>query len=296
LQLLEDDLHNAGYLAEFNPSPNGVGATAPLATPTTKPNPCDTSVSGLNTAASVAVQGYDNGVNAPTCLSDLRAGTDILVVRRASSCAVGDAGCDAYIAGDPYFQASGCNDAAELASGNIAKYYVLDTNTAHIALHQKDCAAAAGWHQYRTQIYFVANDDKPGDGIPTLKRAELDAGVFTIVPLVDGVENMQIEYGLDTAVPTTGAPAVFTADPDSYLGCAPAVCMGYWRNTVAAKIYLLTRNTTTTQGYADSKVYTLGLKADGITPNTFGPFGDGYKRHTFVSEIRLNNPAGRNTQ
>jgi type IV pilus assembly protein PilW len=163
-------------------------------------------------------------------------------------------------------------------------------------LHQKDCATAAGWHQYRTQIYFIANDDKPGDGIPTLKRAELGAGTFSIVPLVDGVENMQIEYGLDTAVPTTGAPTVFTADPDSYLGCAPAVCMGYWRNTVAAKIYLLTRNTTTTQGYIDSKVYTLGLKADGVTPNTFGPFGDGYKRHTFVSEIRLNNPGGRNTQ
>ena len=36
LQLITDDLHNAGYLAEFNPGP--------LATPGTKPDPCDTSV------------------------------------------------------------------------------------------------------------------------------------------------------------------------------------------------------------------------------------------------------------
>lgn len=287
LQLLEDDLHNAGYLAEFNPSV--------MATPATKPDPCDTSVAGLNAAAPIAIQGYDDGANAPTCLSDLRAGTDILVVRHASACAVGDAGCDAYVAGDPYFQASGCDDTAELASGNISTYYVLDTNTANLTLHQKDCATAASWRQYRVEIYFVANDDKTGDGVPTLKRAELGAGGFTIVPLVDGVENLQIEYGLDTTVPTTGAPAVFTADPDSYNGCAPAVCMGYWRNVVAAKIDLLTRSTTTTPGYVDRKVYTLGLNANG-TANTVGPFGDGYKRHTYESLIRVNNTAERNSQ
>src|ERR1700726_1652387 len=38
LQLIVDDLHNAGYLAEFNP--------APLPTPTAKPDPCDATVAG----------------------------------------------------------------------------------------------------------------------------------------------------------------------------------------------------------------------------------------------------------
>ena len=75
-------------------------------------------------------------------------------------------------------------------------------------------------YQFRTHIYFIANNDKPGDGIPTLKRAELGPGAFTIVPLVEGVENLQLEYGLDTAVPTTGTPAVYTADPNTYNGCA----------------------------------------------------------------------------
>jgi type IV pilus assembly protein PilW len=287
LQLIIDDLHNAGYLAVLNP--------IPLATPTAKPDPCATGVASLNSALPIAVQGYDNGANAPTCLSDVRAGTDILVIRRASTCAVGTAGCDAYAAGDPYFQASNCNSSTELASGNIATFFVLDTNSANFTLHQKDCVTAASRYQYRTHIYFVANDDQPGDGIPTLKRAELGAGAFTIVPLVEGVENLQIEYGLDTSVPTTGSPAVYTANPDIYNGCVPSVCIGYWRNAVAAKINLLTRSTTTTQGYVDSKVYTLGLNADGSV-NTVGPFGDGYKRHAYESIVTLNNVAGRNAQ
>jgi type IV pilus assembly protein PilW len=223
----------------------------------------------------------------------MRPGTDILVIRRASTCAVGDAGCDAYVAGATYIQASSCDSLTELASGNVATYYALDANTANLTLHQRDCTTAAPRHQFRTHIYFVANNDKAGDGIPTLKRAELAIGGFTIVPLVEGIENLQIEYGLDTSVPTTGAPAVFTADPDSYNGCAPATCVGYWRNTVAAKVAVLTRNTTATGGYVDSKVYTLGLNAAG-TVNTVGPFGDGYKRHTYESVVRLNNTSGRN--
>jgi type IV pilus assembly protein PilW len=293
LQLISDDLHNAGYLAEFNP--------ALLPTPATKPDPCDTSVAGLNSALPIAVQGYDNGAGAPACLTDVRAGTDILVVRNASTCAVGSAGCDVTVANAAYFQASSCNNttnATELASGNPANYYVLDTNAASFTLHKKDCVTLANQYQYRTNIYFVANNDTAGDGIPTLKRAELGLGgnSFSIVPLVEGVENLQIEYGLDTSVPTTGTPAVYTANPDSYNGCAgtPSICVGYWQNTVAAKINVLTRNTTITQGYADAKVYTLGLKANG-TVNTVGPFNDAYKRHTNESVVKLNNPAGRNS-
>ena len=290
LQLITDDLHNAGYLAEFNPGP--------LATPAAKPDPCDTSVAGLKGALPMAVQGYDNAAIVPACLSDVRAGTDILVVRHASTCAVGSAGCDANVVGDPYFQTSGCNSAAELSSGNIANYYVLDTNAASFTLHQKDCVTLANVYQYRTHIYFVANNDQANDGIPTLKRAELGIATFSIVPLVEGVENMQIEYGIDTSVPTTGTAAVYNANPDTYnaaCGTTPSICVGYWRNVVAAKINVLTRNTTATQGYVDNKVYTLGLLADGITANTVGPLNDAYKRHAYESVVKLNNPAGRNS-
>jgi type IV pilus assembly protein PilW len=292
LQLLSEDLRDAGYLGSFNPG-TVAGPNPQLTIPVALPNACATDVPTLNSAMTVAVQGYDNGANAPGCLQDVRAGTDILVVRRASTCAVGTAGCDPQVAGDAYLQASGC--ATEFTAGT---YYVLDSNVASLNLHQKDCATAALLYQYRTHIYFIANDDKPNDGIPTLWRAELGdpsaPGTFTLVPLVEGIENLQLEYGLDTNVPTTGTPAVYTADPSSYNGCAPAVCVGYWRNTVEVQINLLARDQTPTTGYTDTKTYTLGLTAAGA-PDTVGPFNDGYKRHSYSTVARLNNPASRNS-
>ena len=288
LQLLSEDLRDAGYLGTFNPG-TVAGPNPQLAIPAALPNPCATDLPTLNSALVLAVQGYDNGANAPACLTDVRPGTDILVVRRASTCAVGTAACDAQVAGDVYLQPSGC--VTEFSAGT---YYALDINPLNLNLHQKDCVTAASLYQYRTHIYFIANDDKAGDGIPTLKRAELGTGAFNIVPLVEGIENLQLEYGLDTSVPTTGSPAVYTADPSTYNGCNPAACVSYWRNTVAVQINVLARNQTATQGYSDTKTYNLGLTAAGAA-NVVGPFNDGFKRHSYSTVALLYNPAGRNS-
>src|SRR2546421_2433631 len=242
LQILGDDLRDAGYLASFNPG-TVAGPNPQLTIPATLPNACAPDVPTLNSAVALAIQGYDNGANAPACVADLRAGTDILVVRRASTCAVGTAGCDPQVAGDVYLQPSGCT-----TEFNAGTYYALDSNAGNLNLKQKDCATAALIYQFRTHIYFVANNDKPGDGIPTLKRAELGAGAFNIRPPVPGGGNLQREDGLHTTVPTTRNPAVYTADPSSYNGCAPPTCVGYWRNNLTAKINVLTRNLTPTQG------------------------------------------------
>ncbi len=61
MQLITDDLHNAGYLAEFNP--------IPLTSPAVKPDACATDIPTLKSAMPLAIQGYDNGANAPTCLN-----------------------------------------------------------------------------------------------------------------------------------------------------------------------------------------------------------------------------------
>lgn len=286
IQLLSDDLHNAGYLAEFDP--------AALSTPVAKPDPCAVDLATLASALPLAIQAYDNGASAPSCLSDVRAGTDILVVRRASTCGIGEVDCDASVSGAPYFQASGCTDATELSSATVTNHYALNTDTAALTRRKKDCVTSAVLHQYRTHIYFVANNDKTGDGIPTLKRAELGAGAFTIVPLVEGIENLQIEYGVDTVGAVTGTAAFFTANPDTYSACTGVACMNYWRNTVVAKFSILSRNKDKSSGYVDDKLYSLGLKADG-TANTVGPLNDEYRRHLYQSVVRLNNVAGRNT-
>jgi type IV pilus assembly protein PilW len=269
IDLLSGDLRNAGYLAEFDPRA--------LATPATLPDPCATDVTTLKTAVPLHVQGVDDGGTVPACLSDVLAGTDILVVRRAATCVAGTANCDDT---GPYFQTTLCSDELE----GPGAHYDIATNRASLTnLHKRDCSTVADVSRYLTHIYFVAADDNAGDRIPTLKRAELGSAGFTVVPLVEGIENMQIEYGVDR--PT------IDGTPDAYV-TSPATPED-WRRVVAVKVHLLARSTDRSPGYTDEKTYTLGLNSDG-TAKSVGPFGDGYKRHVFESLVRLNNPAGRN--
>jgi type IV pilus assembly protein PilW len=288
MKVLGDDIQLAGYWAEFNISVAG------LATPATLPDPCDATVATLNTVLPVHLQGYDNPATAsiPTCVSDVRANTDIIVIRRVSTCVAGPAAgtnCDAVQAGAPYFQASLCESGTELGAGGTNAFR-LDTNTGHLDRHLRDCATLANEHQFLTRIYFVANNDLAGDGIPTLKRADLGPTGFTISSVADGVENLQINYLLDTN--GDGAPDAITADPSSYGSCTGAACVVNWTNVVAAQVHMLVRNTDSTAGFSDTKTYTLGQNADGTTL-TVGPLNDGYKRHVYSAEFRVYNVAGR---
>jgi len=296
MQLLSDDLALAGYYAEFDPWP--------MSSPAAKPDPCATSVASLKAAMPLHVQGYDNPSTATvaglTCLSDVRTGTDIVVIRRVSTCIAGSTGCDAFVGGttQPWFQAALCASPTELDSSALSDYYAMDTVAAGLPKHKRDCTTIADFHRFMTRIYFIANNDNAGDGIPTLKRAELGPTGFTIVPLVEGIENLQYEYGLDTSATSDGAPDVFTADPDNYTGAGSVGAIGNWRNVVSMRVNLLARNTDSTPGYSDTKVYTLGRNADG-TANTCTPgssvlcYAVAYKRHAFVAEVRLTNPAER---
>lgn len=287
VQLLTDDLQLAGYFAEFNP--------LPLASPATKPDPCSTSVADLNAAVPLHVQGYDDQPASPlACIADFRAGTDILVIRRVATCVVGDPDCSSVTSGKAYFQASLCYPATgtplagkELASTTPTDQFVLDTSSVSFVLHQKDCSTAAPRRSYVTHIYFVANNNNSGDGIPTLKRAELGAGQFTIVPLVEGIENMQFEYGF-----TDAGKTVYTASPDGHNGCVWGACVDHWRGTFSAKVHLLSRNLQSSPGHVDQKTYELGRDKNG-NPVTLGPFNDGYRRHAYNATIRLANPSIR---
>lgn len=286
MQLLSDDLRQAGYLAQFDI------VNASLTTPATKPDPCSSALADLAKALPLHVQGYYQGATL-SCLSDVASNTDIVVVRRVATCVAGSANC-AVNAGAPYFQASLCNGATELGSTPTSGWYRLDTTTANLDRTRRDCTTPAERRQYLTRIYFIANNDNPGDGIPTLKRAELGAGGFTIVPLVEGIQSLRIEYGIDTN--NDGIPDAFSANPDGFGACAGASCVANWRNAMAAKLYMLARTIKPSgASYTDAKLYQLGLDANGNTVQV-GPFNDTFRRHVYTAEVRFNNPAGRREQ
>ena len=294
MQALSDELRLAGFWAQFN-----IRAAAPP-TPAAMPDPCVLAASPLNLVAlrdamPLHIQGYDDGnaataaaIAALTCsdgagalsLIDWKAGTDVVIVRRASTCIKGAADC--ALSSAPYFQASLCNNASELGSPNWFDQFRLDTVDGNLNRTLKNCTTTQpDKRQFIVRIYFVANNDASGDGIPTLKRAELAGGSFPVVSIAPGIENLQLEYGIDTNA--DGAADSMSADPGT---------VANWSNVVSVKVNLLARAASPTLGYTDPKTYTLGMKADGTTANTVTP-GGSYKRRVFQSEVRLYNPAGR---
>jgi type IV pilus assembly protein PilW len=290
IQLLTGDLRNAGYYGEFDPTV--------LASPATLPDPCATALNELKVALPLHVQGGDANL---ACLEDVRSSTDVVVVRHAATCILGSANCDAIGAAGPYFQASLCNNASELGSGSSIDFYALGNDPADMTRHRRDCSALAGsgtpaaLRRLETHIYFIANNHLDGDGIPTLKRAEVLANgnniEIAIVPLVEGIENMQIEYGLD--LDGDGISDANTPAPASHGGCVLAACaVANWRSVVSLKLSLLARNIERSSGYIDSTSYVLGSLADG-SANTVAATGDHYRRHVFQAVVALSNPAGR---
>lgn len=284
LSLLAADLRNAGYYAEFDPTV--------LAQPSALPDPCTLTVAPLKLGLPLPVQGVDNAGSASLgCLTDLKAGTDIIVVRHTRTCIVDASSCDPASAGGPYFQASLCNNPTELDSGDVADYYALDIDTALMQRHRRDCSQTPGSgtlaavRRYDTHIYYIANNDNSGDGIPTLKRAEISSNaaglVATIVPLVEGIDNLQLEYGVDTSGDGT---------PDSYTPAPSTVAN--WTSVMTVKVNLLARNLEATPTYLDDKTYNLGRDASGAIV-TVGPLNDHFKRHVFQAVVDLPNPRGR---
>ncbi|HEX5539765.1 MAG TPA: PilW family protein [Methylophilaceae bacterium] len=282
MQLLTDDLRQAGFYGEYDPSD--------LPTPTTMPNPCTTDTSEMKNALPIHVQGYDLGTSAPTCISDLKPNTDIVVLRRASGCVAGATGCEAQDSDYFYYQTTLCNDQLGEFPSSI-NHFIISNDNASFTLTKRDCTTSADLRKYITRIYFIANNNVSGDGVPTLKRAELTVAGTTIVPLVEGIENLQLSYGLDTTG-NDGVPDVYAAAPETYNGCSGTACVDNWRNAMTVSISLLSKSTETTPGYKDTNTYIVGNDAAGVE-QSFGPFNDQYKRHVYDSVVRINNPAGR---
>ncbi len=166
------------------------------------------------------------------------------------------------------------------------------TVPASFNLLKKDDTTAADIRRYIVNIYFVSPCNVPASGttcsaaadngrpIPTLKRLELStsggAAAFTTTALVEGIENMQIDYHLDST--NTGVP-------DSPGVTAPAVAT--WPNVMQVQVHLLARNNEASIGHTDTKTYSLGLAG------SVGPFGDAFKRHVYSGIVRVMNVSQR---
>jgi type IV pilus assembly protein PilW len=282
-QLLQEDIQLAGYYGEY-----ASAGTAPVSLP----DPCATDTASLLTAVPLPIQGYDSPTTVPSplntsaCLPNANhlPGTDILVIRRTDTTTLPIA---SAVVGQVYLQ-SGLMP----PSPNFDFVLGNGSDTSVFKLKKKNGTTASDLRNYLVHIYFVSPCNVPATGttcngssddngrpIPTLKRLDLTvtggAATFSTVPLVEGIENLQLDYGVDTTN---------DGSPDSYT-TAPTVAD--WANVMSIRVNLLARSNDTSPGYTSNKQYSLGAAG------TVGPFTDNYKRHVFSQLIRVINPSGR---
>ncbi len=314
--LMQEDFAHAGfwngYIPQFDDlTVSGVPGDVPTAlAPVCSDFSAWTQADKLN-AVGIVVQTYSavpSGCSG--IIGSLAANSDVVVIRHAETCSPGVGNCDALAAGKVYFQASFCDSDSNPTTPNP---FVLGTTG--FTMRQRDCATLAERRKFITNVYYVRTYAvTAGDGIPTLMRAQFDSsggatpsnGLQPAVPLIEGIEAFRIELGLDnfsgSGAAVNYAQAVSWIDsstkttptnrgdgsPDgSFVHCGSTSCTAaQLMNVVEARLYVLARSRTPTQGYSSDKTYALGSA-------TLGPYTDGYKRHLFTSSATLVNVSRR---
>jgi type IV pilus assembly protein PilW len=305
---LADDLQMAGYWGELSSSLTPPGAwTDPCGANPAGPTQVEFEqamalhVTAFEVPSATVRPGYNSAAPLPvtlTCLGNLRPGTDVVVVRRVDPDS------------SPY-ETGGVTDPAKLNSGNNASTLFLQTGlnaagvftyklatgagNADFVLKNNDLATMATVRKAAIRIYYVTDcsvcTGGSPDTLPSLKMRELIQGPAWSpeITIAEGVENLQLEWGLDT-VTADGAP-------DGADAAAGSVALADWPAAVTAKIYLVARSLDTSPQYDDCpdpaaatcKKYPLGLAGTMVAAGAERNF----KRHVFVQSVRIVNPSVR---
>ena len=153
--------------------------------------------------------------------------------------------------------------------------------------------AAASFWEYYARLYFVrAFAQTPGDGIPTLCRAYVDdqaTPTVVIEPIAEGVEDMQVAFGVDTDGDGTANRYFPDATQDQV------------DRAVTARIQLLMRSAEADRSYNNEKSYNLLGKDEngnglfdeiGATPADSEGYRpqDNFYRRVAQTTIGLRNP------
>ncbi len=275
LDILTEDVLHAGYYGDINPN---------ILLPTfSDPDPCETTLANLGWAtppgnAAPTMPRPIRGIAAAEvvgCLANRRSNTEAIVVRHIDTGVPIPIG--SMVAGNLYMQTTRCTQ--------DIRQMIVSSTAADFDLRNAACEPAGTnpppVSRYVARTYFVASCNdcaNGGDGIPTLKRVELVNGQLRTTSLAEGIENLRIEYGVDTT--GDGWPDGFVA-ATGITGVAPLE----WQNVVAARLHVLARSTQATPGYTDPRTYALGPVS--VTP------ADSFRRSLMTSTVRLVNVGGR---
>lgn len=278
-ELLHNDFMLAGFYGEV-PADN-LKASGPA-------DPCATNIAELGwdetpspPKAPLPIMGFsDSEASALSCLSErkLQPKAPAVAIRRLDTDPVALASITSTDVA--YVQTSRCN--ADPATSP----FLIQTDAAKLELKNRQCSASNEARKYISRIYFIASCNEcsgtGADTTPTLKMLELRGNEMKEIPLVEGVENMVLEYGFDTNA-KNGVPGSYRTALSGTAGASD----NDWANVVAVRMHLLVQTTEKSRGYSDSGKKYYGGSTEFKTTN------DGFKRRVYSSTVRLTNIAGQ---
>jgi type IV pilus assembly protein PilW len=277
LDTLTEDLLHAGYYAQHVPdSGASYNATVPCPADIL---PADILKLGWNVDATQmppAVQGLpaDPTDAAQSCLTGLRAGTDVITVTHAETGAATTLA--STVSTNLYIQTTSC--------ATDAKRVIVDTGPdSNFDLNDLLCNKKNTVHRLMQRTYFLSdcNNCTSNDGIPSLKRGELIGNSFVVNTVAEGVEQLQFEYGVDTDS---------DGQVDEWLAFAgiTGAASYEWRNVVAVRVHMLTRSSQRDPGQVEQRTFQMG-------PLTLEPadLPAGYRRTLLTTTVPLTNVGSR---
>jgi Tfp pilus assembly protein PilW len=188
------------------------------------------------------------------------ANSDTLVIRRASEDAIAAA---ALTASTLYIQSTRSQLGQIFEGTAIPAGFTTTTSETHRLL---------------VTGYFVSDSSSMGVGMPSLRRKVLTGGTVTEEEVLVGVQDMQIQFGIDTDVPGTPvAPNPNRGSIDRYVNPNDPIIdptnAGFNPNAeiLAVRVWLLLRSEGVEQGLNDPTAYNYADR-------NFGTFTDGVRR------------------
>jgi type IV pilus assembly protein PilW len=172
--------------------------------------------------------------------------------------------------------------AAGLTASTIASWYLRLTSGEHPEweklrpidlLAGKQTESSLSYWEAIARVFFIRRYSDSGsveDDVPSLCMETMAGDAMTSRCLVEGVENMQLEFGIDTDA--DGVPNQYKSAPTGE----------EMQHAIAAKIHLLLRSISKISGHKDDKTYTLGQKI-------LAAKHDPYLRRVFSATVLLRN-------
>lgn len=127
------------------------------------------------------------------------------------------------------------------------------------------------WEYYAKVFYIRPYAVSAGDNLPVLCVKRLELSAMEGDCLVEGVENLQFEFGIDGD--GDGVPEQFEANPSAT----------ELSNAVAVRVHLLMRSFNPIPGYTNDKSYSLGSTLADYEPK------DSYFRRVYSTTVLLRN-------